>query len=47
MSLDHKDDNLWLMKGDCLNRMKEIPDGSVDMVLDLPVIILCYNSVIT
>jgi site-specific DNA-methyltransferase (adenine-specific) len=27
----------WLMQGDCLERMKEIPDGSVDMVLcDLP-----------
>lgn len=26
-------DNVWLMKGDCLERMKEIPDGSVDMVL--------------
>lgn len=27
----------WLMMGDCLERMKEIPDGSVDMVLcDLP-----------
>lgn len=26
-----------LMLGDCLERMKEIPDGSVDMVLcDLP-----------
>jgi site-specific DNA-methyltransferase (adenine-specific) len=36
MSLDHKDDNLWLMKGDCLNRMKEIPDGSVDMILTDP-----------
>ena len=23
----------WLMQGDCLERMKEIPDGSVDMVL--------------
>jgi site-specific DNA-methyltransferase (adenine-specific) len=34
---DHKDENLWLMKGDCLDRMREIPDGSVDMVLcDLP-----------
>jgi DNA modification methylase len=34
---DHKDENLWLMKGDCLERMKEIPDGSVDMILcDLP-----------
>ncbi len=27
----------WLMQGDCLERMDEIPDGSVDMVLcDLP-----------
>ena len=28
---DIKEDNLWLMKGDCLERMKEIPDGSVDI----------------
>lgn len=29
--------NVNLMHGDCLDRMKEIPDGSVDMVLaDLP-----------
>lgn len=33
---DYKDDNVWLMKGDCLERMKEIPDGSVDMVLTDP-----------
>lgn len=34
---DYKDDNIWLMFGDCLERMKEIPDGSVDLVLcDLP-----------
>lgn len=26
----------WLMKGDCLERMKEIPDGSVDMILTDP-----------
>ena len=27
----------WLLLGDCLEKMKEIPDGSVDMVLcDLP-----------
>ena len=27
----------WLMLGDCLERMKDIPDGSVDMVMaDLP-----------
>lgn len=28
--------NAWLMHGDCLERMKEIPDGSVDMVLTDP-----------
>ena len=26
----------WLMQGDCLERMKEIPSGSVDMVLTDP-----------
>ena len=26
----------WLMQGDCLERMKEIPDGSVDLVLTSP-----------
>ena len=31
-----------LMLGDCLERMKEIPDGSVDMVLaDPPYGVLC------
>jgi site-specific DNA-methyltransferase (adenine-specific) len=35
-SSDYKDDSLWLMKGDCLERMKEIPDGSVDLVLTDP-----------
>jgi len=34
--LDYKDSNNWLMLGDCLERMKEIPDGSVDMVLTDP-----------
>lgn len=30
-------DDTWLMQGDCLERMKEIPGGSVDMVMcDLP-----------
>ena len=33
---DYKDDQFWLMKGDCLERMKEIPSGSVDMVLTDP-----------
>lgn len=34
--LDYKNDNIWLMHGDCLDRMKEIPDGSVDMILTDP-----------
>ena len=34
---DYKDNQFWLMKGDCLERMKEIPDNSVDMILtDIP-----------
>lgn len=33
---DYRDDNIWLMQGDCLERMKEIPDGSVDMILTDP-----------
>ena len=33
---DIKEDNLLLMKGDCLERMKEIPDGSVDLILTDP-----------
>ena len=34
---DYKDDSIWLMKGDCLERMKEIQSGSVDMALaDVP-----------
>ncbi|MGL5012948.1 MAG: DNA-methyltransferase [Bacteroidales bacterium] len=34
---DYKSENIWLMQGDCLERMKEIPSGSVDMILvDLP-----------
>ena len=31
--MDIKTENAWLMFGDCLERMKEIPDGSVDMIL--------------
>ena len=27
---------VWLMHGDCLARMKDIPDGSVDMILADP-----------
>ena len=34
---DYKTEDLWLMQGDCLERMKEIPDGSVDLcVSDIP-----------
>lgn len=34
--MDYKDENMWLMHGDCLERMKEIPDGSVDLILTDP-----------
>lgn len=35
--MDIKTESTWLMFGDCLERMKEIPDGSVDMVCtDIP-----------
>ena len=35
--LDYCDENNWLMYGDCLERMREIPDGSVDMIMaDVP-----------
>ena len=34
---DIKTENLWLMQGDCLERMKEIPSESVDVVIsDIP-----------
>jgi site-specific DNA-methyltransferase (adenine-specific) len=34
---DHRNDNTTLLFGDCLERMKEIPDDSVDLILcDLP-----------
>jgi len=33
---DVKTENLWLMHGDCLERMKEIPDGSVDLTVTSP-----------
>lgn len=31
--MDVKTDKYELMFGDCLERMKEIPDGSVDFIL--------------
>ena len=33
---DIRNNELWLMQGDCLERMKEIPSGSVDMVMADP-----------
>ena len=37
MSKDIKTDNYTLLLGDCLERMKEIPDGSIDAVIsDIP-----------
>ena len=33
MSKDIKTDSYTLLLGDCLERMKEIPDGSVDFIL--------------
>jgi len=41
---DYKDSSIWLMHGDCLERMKEIPDGSVDMVLTDPPYILSESK---
>ena len=41
---DIKTENIWLMKGDCLERMKEIPIGSVEMVLtDAPHKCNCFG----
>jgi DNA modification methylase len=31
--MDYKTDKYWLMMGDCIERMKEIPDESVNLVL--------------
>jgi site-specific DNA-methyltransferase (adenine-specific) len=36
MTEDVKTDNVTLLIGDCLERMKEMPDGSVDLVLTDP-----------
>ena len=33
---DIKTNNVWLMKGDCLERMKVIESGSVDLILTDP-----------
>lgn len=44
MVKDYKDDNVWLMYGDCLDKMKEIPDGSVDAVICDPPYIGMVNE---
>ena len=36
MSADYKDNNILLMKGDCLERMKEIESGSIDLTVTSP-----------
>lgn len=42
--MDYKDENVWLMQGDCLERMKEIPDWSVDMILTDPPYNIARNN---
>lgn len=36
MNSDFKSENLWLMQGNCLERMKEIPDECIDLILTDP-----------
>ncbi len=31
--LDYKTEDVLLMQGDCLKRLKELPDNSVDMIM--------------
>ena len=33
---DIKSENIWLMKGDCLERMKEIESESIDLTVTSP-----------
>ena len=33
---DYKSENVWLMKGDCLERMKELPGNSIDSIVTDP-----------
>ena len=41
---DVKTENYYLMFGDCLERMKEIPDGSVDLILTDPPYVRMVNQ---
>ena len=36
MKGDYKDNSIWLMQGDCLERMKELEDNSVDSIVTDP-----------
>lgn len=36
LSNDIKTDNYWLMQGDCVQRIKEVPDNSVDLMVFSP-----------
>lgn len=42
--MDLVTDKAWLMFGDCLERMKAIPDGSVDMILTDPPYGMSFQS---
>lgn len=35
-SMDVKTENYWLMRGDCVQRIKEVPDNSVDVIIFSP-----------
>ena len=34
--MDYKSENVWLMQGDCLERMKELQDSSIDLTVTSP-----------
>jgi DNA modification methylase len=34
--MDYKSENVWLMQGDCLEKMQDIPDGSIDAIITDP-----------
>jgi DNA modification methylase len=45
-SLDIKTDKYWLMKGDCVQRIKEVQDNSVDLIMFSPPFadLYCYSN---
>lgn len=42
--MNYKDENTWLMQGDCLERMKFIPDNSISMILTDPPYGMSFQS---